>query len=328
MPENTKVEMKRKWVIYVDGSSTRKNRGAGVLLITPSREELSSSLMLEFRTTNNEAEYEAVIANLRMALELGAESVEIQNDSQVIVGHIRGEFEAKGEKMKMYLSKVQHMQSYFQKFCITKIPREDNEKADRLARMASVENVKIEEDRKLIRNLTHSSISDEASELAVIEEVSDWRKEIINYLTNGILSPKKKSVVQLKMKVGKFTLLNGTLYKRSFTLPLLKCVSLEEGNYVLREIHEGICENHSGLRILAHKVVRAGFYWPDMNKDSMAIVRNCDKCQWFADITKQPSEELSLISFPWPFSQWGVDIVGPLPRGKGGVYGGCYRLLH
>ena len=68
------------------------------MLITPEGEELSSSLTLKFRTTNNEAEYEAVIAGLGMALELGAESVEIQSDSQVIVGHIRGEFEDKGEK--------------------------------------------------------------------------------------------------------------------------------------------------------------------------------------------------------------------------------------
>ena len=109
MPENKEAKMERKWVIYVDGSSTKKNGGAGVLLITSDGEELSSSLRLEFRITNNEAEYKAVIAGLGMALELRAKSVEIRSDSQVIVGHIRGEFEAKGEKMKMYLSKVQHM---------------------------------------------------------------------------------------------------------------------------------------------------------------------------------------------------------------------------
>ena len=103
------------------------------MLITPNGEELRSSLRLQFRTTNNEAEYEAVIAGLIMALELGAEYVEIQSDSQVIVGHIRGEFKAKGKKMKMYLSKVHDMKSSFQKFCITKILRKDNEKADHLA---------------------------------------------------------------------------------------------------------------------------------------------------------------------------------------------------
>jgi ribonuclease HI len=59
--------------------------------------------------------------------------MEVQSDSQVIVGHIRGEFEAKWEKMKRYLTKVQDMQSSLQKFCIMKIPKEDNEKADCLA---------------------------------------------------------------------------------------------------------------------------------------------------------------------------------------------------
>jgi hypothetical protein len=71
--------------------------------------------------------------------------------------------------------------------------------------------------------------------------------------------------------------------------------------------------------VLAHKVVRAGFYWPNMSKDSKAIIRNCNKCQRFANITKQPPEQLTSISSPWLFSQWRVDIVGPLPQGKGGV---------
>ena len=56
-----------------------------------------------------------------------------------------------------------------------------------------------------------------------------------------------------------------------------------------------------------------------MSKDSVAIVRDCDKCQRFTNITKQPPMELSSISFPWPFSQWGVDIVGPLSREKESV---------
>jgi hypothetical protein len=278
---------------------------------------LNGSFRLEFKTTNNEVEYEAVIAGLGLALELGAKSVEIQSDSQVIVGHIRGEFEAKGERMRKYLAKVQTMKASFQKFGITKISREDNEKADYLARIASFENTEIEENRESIRSIRHSSISDEASAVTSVEEVSDWRKEIIDYLQNGTIPSEKRSAIQLRMKAGRFTMVNETLYKRGFTLPLLKCVSREEGNYILQEIQEGICGNHSGARVLAHKVVRASFYWPNMSKDSMLIVRNCDKCQRFANIAKQPPKELSSVSSPWPFSQWGVDIVGPLPRGKG-----------
>ena len=73
--------MEKNWVVFVDGSSNKKYGGAVVLLITPEGEELSSSLRLEFRTTNNEAEYEAIIAGLGMALELGAVLVEIRSDS-------------------------------------------------------------------------------------------------------------------------------------------------------------------------------------------------------------------------------------------------------
>jgi hypothetical protein len=74
------------------------------------------------------------------------------------------------------------MQTSFQKFSITKIPREDNEKADRLARMAFAENKEIEEDRESIRSLRQSLIFDEALVVTSIEEVSDWRKKIFDYL--------------------------------------------------------------------------------------------------------------------------------------------------
>ena len=143
--ETEEYGMERRWVIYVDGLSIRKNGGAGILLITTDGEELSSSLRLEFKTTNNEAEYEAIIASLEMALELGAESMEFRSDSQVITSHIWEEFEAKGEKMKMYLSKVHNMQSSFQK-----ISNEDNEKANRLAQMASTESREVEKGREPI----------------------------------------------------------------------------------------------------------------------------------------------------------------------------------
>jgi ribonuclease HI len=81
LSETEEMDMERKWVIYVDGSSTNKNGGARIFLITPDGEELSSSLRLEFRTTNNKAEYEVVIVGLGLALELGVDSVEVRSDS-------------------------------------------------------------------------------------------------------------------------------------------------------------------------------------------------------------------------------------------------------
>ena len=58
------------------------------------------------------------------------------------------------------------------------------------------------------------------------------------------------------------------LYKKSHSLPLLKCLRPSEANYALREVHEGICENHIGKRALAYKILKQGYYWPIMQKDS------------------------------------------------------------
>jgi hypothetical protein len=89
------------WIIHVDGSATRQSSGAGVVINAPNGENLHSSWRLEFWVTNNEAEYKAVIAGLRIAQEMGVEHVELRSDFQVIVGHIQGKFKAKGKKMKL-----------------------------------------------------------------------------------------------------------------------------------------------------------------------------------------------------------------------------------
>ena len=68
------------------------------------------------------------------------------------------------------------------------------------------------------------------------------------------------------------------LYKRGFSYLYLRCLIPEEAKYVIREVHKGICGNHSGARFLVHKLVRAGYYWSTMQKDAQNYVKACDKC--------------------------------------------------
>ena len=86
---------------------------------------------------------------------------------------------------------------------------------------------------------------------------------------------------------------------------------------MLREVHEGICGNHIGARALAGKVLRQGYYCPTILKDATDLVKKCKICQEHAKISCLPSEPLKPITSPWPFQQWGLDILGPLPLGKG-----------
>ena len=108
-------------------------------------------------------------------------------------------------------------------------------------------------------------------------------------------------------------MIKDVLYKRGFSRPYLRCLGIEEADYVIREVHEGIYGNHSGSRSLVHKLVRAGYYWPTMQKDTEAYVKTCDKCQRFNNIIRQPTEELTPMTALWPFAQWGLDIIGPFP---------------
>jgi hypothetical protein len=146
----------------------------------------------------------------------------------------------------------------------------------------------------------------------------EWATDVIQYLRDRFLPRDKLLSRKVKMHSARYVLVGGVLYRRGYTEPILKCLTNSEAKYVLKEIHEGVCGNHSGSRMLAHKAMRAGYYWPTMNKDSVKLVQQCDKCQRFARVMKNPLEKLNPISSPWPFAKWGVDIVGPMPPGKGG----------
>ena len=123
----------------------------------------------------------------------------------------------------------------------------------------------------------------------------------------------KEAARKVKVRVARFVLIKDVLYKRGFSHPYLRCLGNEEANYVMREVHEGICGNHLGSRSLVHKLVKAGYYWPTMQADAEAYVKACDKCQRFSNIIKQPTEELTPMTAPWPFAQWELDIMGPFP---------------
>ena len=87
-----------------------------------------------------------------------------------------------------------------------------------------------------------------------------WMDPLINYLKNS-KEPKDKSQARnLRIKAARYTLLDGRLYKKSFSGPLLRCITKEEYKVVLKSIHSRVCGNHSGGRSLAHKVLKIGYF--------------------------------------------------------------------
>uniref|UniRef100_A0A2N9IUA0 Uncharacterized protein n=1 Tax=Fagus sylvatica TaxID=28930 RepID=A0A2N9IUA0_FAGSY len=259
------VKQASKWTMNIDGSSTKDSGGVGIVLKSPEGDIIKQAIRLQYPTTNNEAEYETLLAGLKMAKILGAIELDVRSDSQLVVGQVNGDYEAKEGCMQQYLQLVQHQISQFREVRLSRVPREQKTEADQLAKSAS------------------SSTADD--KIKIVQQSSLQSTE-------------------------------GTLYKRGFSLPHLRCLALDEVNYVMREIHEGICGNHSSARALQRKIVRAGYYWPSMQADTSRFVQHCDKCQRFANLLHSPPETLVPMTAPWPFAQWGLDIMGPFPIGR------------
>ena len=126
----------------------------------------------------------------------------------------------------------------------------------------------------------------------------------------GLLPNDPKEASKLRSRFAKFTIHQGTLYKRGFFTHILKCIVREDANYVLRKVHEGVCGNHIGARALAGKVLRQGYYWPTMLRDATELVRKCKVCQEHAKISHLPSEPLTSVTSPLAFSAMGVGHIG------------------
>ena len=101
---------------------------------------------------------------------------------------------------------------------------------------------------------------------------------IVTYLKDGRLLEKRDEAKKLRIGLTKYILIDEVLYKRGFSQLYLRCLAPDKANYVLREIHERACGNHSRARALIHKVVHAGYCWPTIQADAKAYVKVCDQC--------------------------------------------------
>ncbi|KAL0445052.1 UNVERIFIED_CONTAM: hypothetical protein Slati_2227900 [Sesamum latifolium] len=130
------------------------------------------------------------------------------------------------------------------------------------------------------RHITIQYLPEARAPLAVqpITSGEDWRTPIIRWLEEGRLPDDRWEVARLKTRATRFLLQGRTLYKRSYTHPLLWCLSTEEGIHVLQEIHSGCCGAHAGTWTLANKDLRAGYFWPTMKQDARQLVSKCERC--------------------------------------------------
>ena len=218
--------------------------------------------------------------------------------------------------MILYLQKVRDLLKIFVLVQIKHVPRAENSRANALAKLATASQEDLSNSTP-VEYLVEPSIDLCDVQVAQIRSKPSWMEPIWDYIIDGRLPDDPKEAAKIRARSTRFTNHKGSLYKRGFFTPILKCIAGKDIEYVLTEVHEGICENHIGARALAGKVLRQGYYWPTILKDATDLVKKCRVYKEHTKISRLPSEPLTSITSPWPFQQWGLDILGPLPLGKG-----------
>ncbi|KAK0582675.1 hypothetical protein LWI29_028411 [Acer saccharum] len=202
-----------KWQLRVDGSSNTHGSGAGVVLSTPEGDSIECALRFDFKATNNQAEYEALIAGLKISTVLGVDEVEIFSDSQVVVNQVLDEYQARDESMITYLELAKELLERFKEYRIVHVPREENEKADALAKLASA-TINIWPNNISMIRLLQPSIVKTKEVGAVFGEGNSWITPIKEYLINDVLPSYPLEAKRLKYRAIRYSVLNGELYKR------------------------------------------------------------------------------------------------------------------
>ncbi|KAG7529513.1 Reverse transcriptase domain [Arabidopsis thaliana x Arabidopsis arenosa] len=288
-PEN------QTWKLYVDGSSSKQGSGVGIKLESPTSEILEQSFRLLFNASNNEAEYEALIAGLRLAQGVGAEEVVAYCDSQLVVNQFNGDYEAKDLRMEAYLEVVKGLSKDFKKFELIRIPRGENTTADALAALASTSRAAARErgepEVELPPVKRRKSKKHNKEPEGLPETVTESEPVIEDDHPEPDLEPNEHPEPEPRVfhEIDQIPAKDWGADWREPIKHYIMTGELPKNKWQARK-----------MRITSAKIL-------------------CKRCQLHAPKIHQPSELFSSISAPYPFMRWSMDIIGPLHRSTRGA---------
>jgi hypothetical protein len=245
----------------------------------------------------------------------------------VVAGQVEKEYSAKDPTLMQYLTAVRSLERQFKGFTLQHVDRARNEEADALTKAAARgEALPSDVFYHVISTPTirspeglHITNDTEGHRIVNLIMTEDWRAPITLFLQGYYHPSDVNEAKRLKHRSQDFAIIEGQLYKKGVSQPMLKCVTKTEGIQILREVHSGTCGSHSGPRALAATVIRQGFYWPAIIYAANWVMRSCEACQKFSPRSGNPSQFTKLIAHTWPLQRWGLDIVKPLPTAQGNL---------
>jgi ribonuclease HI len=258
--------------MYFDGSLKLDGGGAGVLFISPKGEQLKYILQIFWEVSNNEAEYEALLHGLRMAISLDIKRLLVYGDSLLVIQQVNKEWDCNKETMDAYVQEVRKLENKFSGLEVHHVIREHNVGADILSKLGStraqvpagvfIQELKQPSIKSSPQITTGTDPQKPDREVMMLGE--DWRETYFDFIRDqrlpaGMYAKSAATACVMRRSKG-FVLVDNKLYQRDARSGvLMKCVMGEDGYDILREIHEGVCGNHAASRTLVGKAYRADF---------------------------------------------------------------------
>ncbi|XP_074377966.1 uncharacterized protein LOC141719482 [Apium graveolens] len=237
----------KQWTLYTDGSSNVNETGLGLVLISPNEDIIAYLICCDFKATNNEAEYEALILGLTTAKDMKVRHIDVNCDSLLIVNQVN-------------------------------VPKENNVQADALAGLGAVFKGLSLNNIPVIHIMKHAveRLVHEMDVLALDQcdnnsdqVIDSWIQTYMNYLQLRVKPSNNNEARILRMKASRFMVMDNKMFKKSSTGILERCLKKHEADMVLRDAHEGECGNHTNERNLSLKILFLGYYWPTLRQDAL-----------------------------------------------------------
>ena len=194
------------WEVYVDGALNQKGSEVGLVLISPKKVIIEKYLRLDFSAMNNEAEYEALLIRMAMVQRMGGKSIKLFSDSRLVVGQVKGEFEAKDKRMQGYLSQVKCLQSKFDSFDLLHIPRNGNAHVDSLAMLVTSSAQDLPRVILVEDLYKPTETRRDMAEIHQVRAGPSWMDSIIQFLKKDILLEERLEVDKVRRKATKYWL--------------------------------------------------------------------------------------------------------------------------
>ncbi|XP_071909709.1 uncharacterized protein [Coffea arabica] len=246
-----------EWRLFFDGAANSVGAGIGAVLVSPEGKHYPEAAKLQFACTNNMAEYEACIFGLKMALEMEVKELIAFSDSDLLVHQTLKQWITKDSKILPYHCNLLNLARQIQSLEFRHLPRARNAFADALATLSSM----IQYPDELGIEPIRIQLQDKPAHCWVVDKTSGkspWYNDIKEFIKTGSYPPEATANDKgfLRKMASKFFLSEEVLYKRTSDLNLLRCIDEDETQYMMKEVHSGVCGPHMNGHLLAKKIMR------------------------------------------------------------------------